>query len=104
MNETEVFDEETFETILASATRIRGEIHESPTSNIRKAQDKQKEDFDRPHLSNSAIKVEYLVLLRNNKRKDRKKGKVSFAWLVLILLPKLHPNELQRLKNKTVRY
>ena len=72
MNETEVFDEETFETILASATRIRGEIHESPTSNIRKAQDKQKEDFDRLHLSNSAIKVEYLVLLRNNKRKDRK--------------------------------
>ena len=57
MNETEIFDEETFEAILASATRIRGEIHEFAISNIRKAHDKQKEDFDRRHLSNSEIKV-----------------------------------------------
>ena len=55
VNETEVFNEETFETILASATRIRGDIHESATSNIRKAQDKQKKDVDRRHLSNSQI-------------------------------------------------
>ena len=75
VNETEVFDEETFEAILVSDTRIRGEIHESVTSNIRKAQDKQKKDFDRRHLSNSEIKVEDLIFLRSNKRKDRKGGK-----------------------------
>ena len=36
MNETEVFDEEFFEAIVASATSIRGEIHESATSDIKK--------------------------------------------------------------------
>ena len=40
MNETEVFDEETFEAILTSPTRIHAEIHGSATSNIRKAEDK----------------------------------------------------------------
>ena len=46
MNETEAFDEETFESILASSTRIGEEIHEYAISNIRKARDKQKKDFD----------------------------------------------------------
>ena len=42
VNEAEVFDEETFKTILASAIRIRRKIHESATSNIQRAQDKPK--------------------------------------------------------------
>ena len=42
VNEAEVFDEETFKTILASTIRIRRKIHESATSNIQRAQDKQK--------------------------------------------------------------
>ena len=49
VNEVEVFDEETFEAILGAA-RICGEIHESATSNIRKAQEKQKKYFDRRHF------------------------------------------------------
>ena len=47
MKPTEIFNRETFQVIIASATRIRREIHESATSNIRKAQDKQKKDLDR---------------------------------------------------------
>ena len=105
VNETEVFDEKTFEAILISAIRIRGEIHESATSKIRKAQDKQtKKDFDRRHLSNNEIKVEDLILLRNNKRKDIKEESFHLHGLVLISSPKLHLKELQRLKNETVRY
>ena len=46
VNETEVFYEDTFELILASGTRIRGEIHEPAIINISKAQDKQKKYFD----------------------------------------------------------
>ena len=61
--------------------RIRGEIYEFATSNTIKAQCKQKKGFDRRHLSNSEIEVEHLILLRNNKRKDRKGGNFSFAWL-----------------------
>ena len=56
VSETEAFDEENFEAILTSATRIRGKNHESATSNIRKVQGKQKKYFDP-------------LLLRNNKRK-----------------------------------
>ena len=51
-----------FEAILLSAARIRGEIHESATSNIRKAQGKQKRN-DRHHLSNSEIKAGDLYLI-----------------------------------------
>ena len=81
MNETEDFNEETFEATPASAPRIPGKIHESATSNVRKTQDKLKKDYDRRHLSNSEIKLGELILSRNNKRKDRKGGRFSFAWL-----------------------
>ena len=100
MNETEVFDEETFEAILASATRIRGEIHESATINIRKAQDKQKKGFDRHHLSNSEIKVGDLILLLNNKRKDRKGGKFLFTWLGPYIVSKVTPKGTTKLKKR----
>ena len=42
MNETEIFDEETFERILASGTRIRREIQESAFSNISSRQAKER--------------------------------------------------------------
>ena len=91
VTETEVFAEETFEAILESATRIRGEIHESATTNIRKAQDKQKKDFDGHHIFNSKIKVGDLMLLR----------KFSFAWLgPYISFPKLHPKKIKRLNKR----
>ena len=70
MNEAEIFDEKTSEAILASAICMPGKFYESATSNIRKAQDKQR-DFDRCHLSNSEIKMGDLTLLNNNKRKDK---------------------------------
>ena len=100
VNETEVFDEETFEAILVSATRIRGEIHESATINIRKAQDKQKKGFDRHHLSNSEIKVGDLILLLNNKRKDRKGGKFLFTWLGPYIISKVIPKGTTKLKKR----
>ena len=98
MNETEAFDEETFESILASSTRIGEEIHESAISNIRKARDKQKKDFDWRRLSDSEFIVGDLTSLHNNKRKDRK-GKKLYV-LVIITSPKLHPKNLQHLKTR----
>ena len=67
-------------------------------SNIRKAQDKQKKDFDRRHLSNSEIKVGDLILLSNNKRKDRKGGKSSFAWLGPYIVSEITPKVVATLK------
>ena len=100
VNETEVFDEEMFEAILASTTRIRREIHESATINITKAQDKQKEDFDRRHTSNSEIKVGDLILLRNNKRRVRKGGTISFAWLGPYIVSEITPKGVTTLKKR----
>ena len=100
MNVAEVYHEETFEAILASATRIRGEIYESATSNIRNAQDKQKKDFDQRHLSKTEIKVEDLILLCNNKRKDKKGGKFSSAWLDTYIASEITPKGVTLLKKR----
>ena len=67
--------------MFASAACKRGEIYQFATSNIRKAQDMQQKDFDQSYLSNSEIKVGYLILLCSNKRKERKGREFSFAWL-----------------------
>ena len=91
MNKTEAFDEEKFEAILASAARIRREIREYATSNIRKAQDKGKRVLDQ-------------LLLRKTKENTGREKIFHLHGLVFILFPKLHPNELQLLKNKMVRY
>ena len=98
VNVNEVFDEETFQAILVSATCIRGEIHETTTSNIRKTQDKQKKDFGRSYLSNSEIKVGDPILLGNNKIKTEREESFYLHGLVLTWFLKLHSKELQRLK------
>ena len=72
MNEIEVFNEETFEAIFTSAACIGGEIYESATSNIIKAQDKQKKNFDRGHLSNSEVELVDLILYVTTKGKDKR--------------------------------
>ena len=93
-------EEKTFEAIVISATRVRREIYESATSNSRKAQHKQKKDFDRCHLSNSKIKVVDLILLRNNKRKDRKEGKFSFAWFSRYIVSEITLKGVPTLKKR----
>ena len=99
-------EEKTFEAILISATRIRREIYESATSNIRKAQHKQNKDFARCHLSNSKIKVVDLILSYyvTTKEKTERKGSFHLHGLVVMSFQKLHPKEFQRLKNEMMRY
>ena len=97
-NETKVFNEEIFESILTSATSIQGEIHGSAISNIRKVHDEQKKDFDRHHLSNCKIKMRDLILLRNSKRRDRKGWKFSFAWLGHYIVSEITLNGVTTLK------
>ena len=72
---------ETFEAVLASAVKIRGGIIEEAGGNIKNVQEKQKRDYDRRHLSNTDIRIGDPVLLRNNRRQDRKGGKFTFKWL-----------------------
>ena len=48
------------------------EVLEAATANIKKAQEKQKRGYDSRHKSSFAIKFGGSVLLKNNKRSDRK--------------------------------
>ena len=64
---------------LHSLARIRREIHESATSNIRKARHKQKKDFDRCHLSNREIKVGDLIFgVITLKKRDNEMLKLKY--------------------------
>ena len=75
------FDKGMFDTVLESATSLRNQIFHKVEDNIKKAQEKQQNDYDLRHLKSNEINVGDSVLLRNNKRNDRKGGKFTFKWL-----------------------
>ena len=50
-------DQVMFEAVFASANTIRVDTHKAAERNIKKAQEKQKRDFDRSHLSSTNVKV-----------------------------------------------
>jgi len=67
------FDLDFFDAIFSSATKVADDAAE----NIKAAQKKQKRDYGLRHTSKTEIKVDDIVLLKNNKRFDRKGGKFS---------------------------
>ena len=101
MNETEVFDEEFFEAIVASTTSIRGEIYESATSDIKKLKTRKERLYLTPFFE-SKIKVGDLILLHNNKRKDRKGEKFSFAWLGFDIVSEITAKGVTTLNERNV--
>lgn len=52
---TEPFDQNMFETVISTANAVRDETHQAAGKNIKKAQVKQKRDFDCRHLSSSTV-------------------------------------------------
>ena len=76
-NLDELFDKDMFDKVLESATPLRNQIHHIVKDNIKKAQEKQQNDYDLRHLQSNDIKVGDKVLLRNNKGNDRKGGKFT---------------------------
>ena len=61
-----------FEAALSTENAMRDKTHEAAGRNIKKAQTKQKRDFDRRHLTYSTFNVENKVLLKNNRRNDKR--------------------------------
>ena len=101
INSNEPFDKETFEAVLSSAIKIRGNIIEEVADNIKNAQKKQKLGYDRRHLSNTAdISVGSSVWLRNNKRQDRKGGKLTYKWMGPYFITNITPKGVATLKNR----
>ena len=82
LDENEPFDRNVFDSVLSSSAAIIKKIHKQAEENIKKAQEKQKKDYLKRHgntVNDICVGVE--VLLRNNKRKDRKGGKFCYKWI-----------------------
>ena len=93
----EPFDLEYFDAVFKSATKVRTSIKDDAAENIKAAQKKQKRDYDRRHVSNSEIRVDDMMLMKNNKRIDRKGGKFSGPYTV----SKISEKGVVTLKNKS---
>ena len=93
------FDQDMFEAVLSSANTIRADIHEAAGRNIKKAQEKQKRDYVRRHLSSTKVKAGDKALLRNKRRHDRKGGKFSYRWQGPYTVKQLSKNGLTSLEN-----
>ena len=89
------FDKET----LDAALKIREAATDEVAENIKKAQKKQKQDFDRRHLSGPGIRVGDAVLLRNNRRNDRNGG-CAVKWLGPYFVTSVSPKRVAMLKNR----
>ena len=70
----EPFDLEYFDAVFKSATKVRTSIKDDAAENIKAAQKKQKRDYDRRHMSNPEIRVDDMVLMKNNKESIGKTG------------------------------
>ena len=62
---------------------MREKGHQTTVENIRHARGKQQRDYSRPHMVPNNIKVDEIVLLKNQKWDGRQSGKFSFEVLVL---------------------
>ena len=76
----EPFDPEYFDAVFKSARKVKTSIKDDAAENIKAAQKKQKRDYDHRHMSKTEIRVDDMVLMKNNKRIDRKGGKFSQKW------------------------
>ena len=74
-DEEQPFNLDFFDAIFSSATKVRTTIADDAAHNIKAAQKKQKRDSDRRHISKTEIKVDNILLLKNNKRFYWKGGK-----------------------------
>ena len=94
----EPFDKDIFDAVLASCENIFLQAGE----NIKRAQKKQQRDYAKRNISSVSndICIGAQVLLRNNKRNDRKGGKFCFKWIGPYVVSDITKRGLVILKNK----
>ena len=67
--------------VIDQLLKSREEAFQKVESNIKSAQNKQKETYDRKHQQHPSIAVGCKVLLENTAQKQRKGGKLDSRWL-----------------------
>ena len=98
-DEERPFDIDFFDAIFSSVTKVRTTIADNAADNIKGAQKKQKRNYDRIHISKTEIKEEGIVLLKSNKRFDRKGGKFSQKWFGPYTVMNISDKGVATLKN-----
>ena len=87
---------------MASCNVIREEVHKQAGENIKWAQEKQQRDYTKRNISSVSydICIGAQVLLRNNKRHDRKGGKFCIKRIGPYVVSDITKRGLVTLKNK----
>ena len=67
-----------FYAVSLTAISMRGKVHQTGSKNVRHTQVKQQRDYNQRHLVSNNIKTRQKVLLKKQKREERKWGKFSF--------------------------
>ena len=76
------YDITTFQAVLESAALIREATNEKASQNIKKAQAKHQKDYNNCHSTiSTTLPIGSKVLLQNQRRQDRKGGKLSYKWI-----------------------
>ena len=94
------FSMETFEAVMSSTLSLRDLTLQAASANIKDAQKRQKKDYDRRHTLPATIQVNSMVLLKNQKRADRKGGKFTYKWTGPYEVQSITMKGLCKLKNK----
>ena len=80
--ESNPYDITTFQAVLESAALTREATNEKASQNIKKAQAKHQEDYNNRHSTiSTTLPIGSKVLLQNQRRQDRKRGKFSYKWI-----------------------
>ena len=100
INEDIPYDYETFRDVFASTVKLRELTHIQAGENIKKAQEKQRKDYDKRHgKPETTVPTGSKVLLQNLKRQDRKVGRFSYKWIGPYTLESISTKGLCELKN-----
>lgn len=79
---------------------MREKGHQTTVENIRHARGKQQRDYSRPHMVPNNIKVDEIVLLKNQKWDGRQSGKFSFEVFGPYTIHTISEKDLCSLINK----
>ena len=83
--------------------QVRTTIADEVAENIKSyTEKKQKRDYDCRHLSKTEMKVDVIVLLKNNERFDRNGRKFSQKWLGPYIVMNISDKVVATLKNASV--
>ena len=100
INEDIPYDYETFRDVFASTVKLRELTHIQAGENIKKAQGKQRKDYDKRHgKPETTVPIGSKVFLQNLKRQDRKGGRFSYKWIGPYTLESISTKGLSELKN-----